>query len=365
LLRYYDSKSTAHVGYLISLAIVSYWLVQLFVGPDAPLYNGVKPVLGEDIALVFRCACFSVFFALCVHLLGRTLFWGNLANFILDAKLEPLSENTAHYRLHLTTRELFLRHIKSKKGRWNLPMRFARQFQGLHLKLLLGSILIIFFVLTFYDYWLKYLLDLMKITPFVNSQIAPLIRGISVVFLLCGACLWWLFRSKEGPKRPADCVQQVKLWSENKKGTVPTTSAKHGAIEDATRETSTLTLVSIAIASSLILLTVQPGVLDLTLARLLGLAVAFLGIAYRELTVHMYFPPSIGMEGLKRVARILRSLAVRIYQVIPIIAWSLTPNFKEGSAFFAFAMIIVVAGTCVEEIRYRFQTIACDSGTNK
>lgn len=118
-------------------------------------------------------------------------------------------------------------------------------------------------------------------------------------------------------------------------------------LTEATRETSTLTLASIAIASSLILLTVGNEVLSFENRRILGLATAILGILYRELTIHLYFArPKERLRGMKWLMRSLRAIIVRLYQMIPIIAWWF---FFGGLVI---AIVATIALFVIEEIRY-------------
>jgi len=154
LLRYYDSKSTAHVGYLVTLAVAFYSLVQLFVGEKAALFIGIKDAISTDFARVFRTIIFGIFFALSVHLAGRTLFWGYLSHFVLDAKFELLGKHAAFYSLHLST----LKSFATTPERF-LLMRIAGKFQSFNLQFLLGLILIIFSALLLCEYPLKILFD--------------------------------------------------------------------------------------------------------------------------------------------------------------------------------------------------------------
>ncbi len=111
------------------------------------------------------------------------------------------------------------------------------------------------------------------------------------------------------------------------------------------RETSTLTITSIAVASSLILLQLKatnPNFLGL------GLAIAIAGLAYRELTIHMYPADGPGkLHGFTRVARLLRSSFVRTFQVVPVVAWS-----ELSTASVVLSLIAVILFTLLEEFRY-------------
>jgi hypothetical protein len=89
LLQYYNSQTMTHVGYLIALAIGSLTLISrwdIFVTSQIPW----------EVFLIIL----SIVAGLSVQILGRTLFYGNLAYEILDALPVDEKDSTIIQRLH-------------------------------------------------------------------------------------------------------------------------------------------------------------------------------------------------------------------------------------------------------------------------
>jgi len=106
LLRYYNSQTMTHGGYLIGLFIGFLTLVSRF-----SLIGG--SIIEHLVLFMFSWG----FFVLAMYILGRTLLWGQLASKVLNAKLGSPEENTTEettiYQLHLeATRIVFRNHPK-------------------------------------------------------------------------------------------------------------------------------------------------------------------------------------------------------------------------------------------------------------
>lgn len=157
LLRYYNSQSTAHVGYLISWSIAFFALFSVFVGKSAPALDGIMGAsarilgnteVGSDVALFIRSVVFSSAFTVLVHLCGRTLFWSYLTTVTLYAEPEPCGKTVFH-RLSLGTTNSLL---KEKKY---IIKQIAKRFQTLNTRLLSGAFLIFLSICLFYEFILK------------------------------------------------------------------------------------------------------------------------------------------------------------------------------------------------------------------
>ena len=134
-----------------------------------------------------------------------------------------------------------------------------------------------------------------------------------------------------------------------------------------TSETSTLTIASLAVASSLILLTVSKQI-GLEIMFWPGQIIALAGISYREVYVHqgIHFPRRsreeqimtlIGISrrrGWNRAASISRSFLFRVFQIIPVGLWSFViyPTEADPLHIILLSVYVITLLTVSESVHY-------------
>lgn len=81
LLQYYSSGTLAHGGYLIAFSLGVVSIIQLI-----PLLIPFFQSLPLPLPFILPVIIFCLIISIGVHLVGRTFFWGKLANTILSAE---------------------------------------------------------------------------------------------------------------------------------------------------------------------------------------------------------------------------------------------------------------------------------------